>query len=64
MCTLINPLGMGLRCSLDISLQIIYLNPHRRDGVVIPSNPQRKGESKICYVAFNGLWVYYIYQLM
>jgi hypothetical protein len=64
MSTLINPLGMGLRCSLASSLEIICLNPHRRDGVVIPSNPQKMGGSKICYVALNGLWVYYIYQLI
>jgi hypothetical protein len=65
MCIMINPLGMGLRCSLASSLEIICINPHRRRyGVVIPSNPQRRGESKICYVAFNGLWVYYIYQLI
>ena len=35
-----------------------------KDGVVIPSNPQRKDKSKICCVAFNELWVYYIYQLI
>jgi len=52
MCTLINPLGKGLRCSLDSSLEILCLNPHRR-RMGLSSRQIPKGRMKVKSVVWH-----------